>query len=171
MNLITAQQHQLRTEPVLVHVAHSHHERDEHGNYILVYDEPLPYGEDYSLWHSTYGPVQGYPSARMHGNGNRRPCVHALEAPMRVNLFAADWVAELNWQPRLCFSGSDCVCIASRQDHIVTVAFDVIGPTKGCGHKPGVLGAQNKWVYEMHPLRFDDMDDIYPGVYAGVWPD
>ena len=124
------------------------------------------------LFTTEYGPVEGHPRVQSHSaNQAGRPCCHALEPPIRCELFAAEWAAQMRWQPTLYKYGAGMPVIASRKFDIVTLAFDVIGPTQRCSHTPMRLEERNKFCYKLFPFRFWDEDEVFTRALLGVWPD
>lgn len=179
MNLFTAQMNTLRidNEPIVVHVPRSHHEVDENGNYEIVFDD----GSEGNFWTDTYGRVQGHPECASHPIGfspvglhcapGYRECTHLLEDPLPANLFGIDWVRRLCWQPTL-YTVGNCPVIASRVGTVITLAWDCVGPLEDCDNRPTIIEERNKWVYELHPLVFDDCpDEVFDRALIGVWPD
>ena len=98
-----------------------------------------------------------------HPPGHSRMCVHRLTPPQPVILMGTDWVTQLHWQMRLAD-----FALASRVADVVTVAFDVIGPTTGCHHKTRQK-PENRWQYRLYHMRWWDQDDLSDQVVLGVW--
>jgi hypothetical protein len=84
-------------------------------------------------------------------------------------LFAADWLHQLDWRARIC--GDKRAVIARRVNDVVTLAFDVIGPTEDCHHNPNRHKPENSWSYQLYRMRWWDDENLFDSVLLGVWPE
>lgn len=171
MNFITAQLDSLtKSDVVEIKVPRMHHELDAQGNRILVPDigfenDPLAS----TWWVEGYGKVNA-PATAAHVIGHNRPCIHLLGTPPRATLFGVTWTRKLSWAPSI--QGSSHPVIVWRRGCYVTVAFDVVGQDiKGCRRKPTSLTDAKRWVYELHPAKLEDEDDVADDILVGLWRD
>jgi hypothetical protein len=155
-------------KPIVVHSNWYGHAMNREGDYVGVPIDPSRAAGE--LWTDRWGVVVS-PWSKMHQHNRSRPCVHSLRIPGQCELFGADWVRDLSWQPTLYRLGAEPV-IASRVEDVVTIAFDVVGPLDHCHRKPGRLLDANRWAYRMFPVIFDDKPgEVYEHIWLGVWPD
>ena len=120
---------------------------------------------DHGLWTCKHGEV-GTPDSAMHGRGPNRSCIHTLAEPPGCMLFGRDWVNRLLWQP--CLYTDWHPVIASRKDNTVTLAFDRIGPTKGCRNRETRLIGSNRFTYTMFGMRWHDNEKPWNMAWLGV---
>lgn len=99
------------------------------------------------------------------GRGSGRVCVHRLEPLPPTQLLCADWVSGLSWQPQVIVKNAPV--IASRVGDVVTLAFDVIGPTADCIRELPPI-AENRCSYRLYRMQWWDEDAPADNVLLGV---
>lgn len=140
----------------------------------LMVSVPNPLDDEFTC---KYGRI-GTPHSSFHQcpdestSRSFRPCVHAIETPPMVTLWAVEpTLLQLGWQPTLITHWGN-PCIAARRGDVVTVAFDCMGEVDGCKNRPTLLPDRLRWSYKLFPLIWDDMPDrVSETVWLGVWND
>ena len=161
----------LARDPVVVHTnwTGQHLPPDKHG--VMRMDPVDPSRAAGELWVDKVGTVTGAHSKLHRAQSGSRFCVHSLKEPAPAEFFGAQWTRDLRWQPVLYHLGASPV-IASRNEGIVTLSFDCIGPVAHCKLRPGRLSDAHQFKYRMHRIIFDDKpDEVDPGFWLGMWVD